>query len=75
MLSVIYAECHQWAFYADYAYVEWCYAVCHYADCNGRLLALLANTSLKQKWITVTNNLVYYGTELITTVKNYSYTP
>jgi hypothetical protein len=34
MLSVIYAECHKYAHYAECHYAECCYAECHYAECH-----------------------------------------
>jgi hypothetical protein len=35
MLTVICAECHIKAFYAESGYTECHYAECHYADCRG----------------------------------------
>ncbi len=34
MLSVIYAECHKFAFYAVCHYAECHYAECHCAECH-----------------------------------------
>jgi hypothetical protein len=33
MLSVVYAECHKLALYAECHYAEFHYAKCHYTDC------------------------------------------
>ncbi len=38
--------------------------------CKGRLLALPSIIRLGLKWLTVTNTLTYYSTELITAVKD-----
>jgi hypothetical protein len=35
MLSVIYAECHIQALYAECRYAEYHYAECRYAECRG----------------------------------------
>jgi hypothetical protein len=34
ILSVIYAECHKYAHYAQCHYAECRYAECHYAECR-----------------------------------------
>jgi hypothetical protein len=39
MLSVVYAECLKYAFYAEYHYAECHYAACHYAECRGAFQA------------------------------------
>jgi hypothetical protein len=65
MLSVTYAECHLYwvsltlcSLYADECrYAECHYAACHYAQCHGATCV---------KWLTVTNTLAYYGTEIFT---------
>ncbi len=35
MLSVVYADCHTKAHYAEYSYAECRYAECRYAECRG----------------------------------------
>jgi len=35
MLSVVYAECHRLALYAEFHHAECCYAECRHAECGG----------------------------------------
>jgi hypothetical protein len=35
MLTIVYAECHKLALYAECHYAECRYAECHYAECRG----------------------------------------
>ncbi len=58
MLSVIYAEYHNYALYAHCRYAE-----CHYAECRG------AKNKIEWKWLIATYTLAYSDTELITAVK------
>ena len=37
MLSVIYAECRNWAHYAECRYAKCRYTECRYAECRGAL--------------------------------------
>ncbi len=37
MPSVIYAECHIQALFAEFHYAECRYAECHFAECRGAL--------------------------------------
>jgi hypothetical protein len=37
MLSVVYADCHKLALYAECHYAEYRKAMCHYAKCHGAI--------------------------------------